>query len=92
MNVFINHTLPVTCGSFTPDGKNIVSASEDKAFILWDPKTATVVTKLTSEDARFHQNVITAMEVYKDSTLVLSGDSDGSARLTHLGNGRVCIF
>ncbi|TPX43343.1 hypothetical protein SeMB42_g04760 [Synchytrium endobioticum] len=89
MNVFINHTLPVTCGSFTPDGKHIVSASEDKSFILWDPKTAAVVTKISNEDARFHQNVITAMDVHKDSTLVMTGDSDGSARLVHLGNGKI---
>ena len=61
MNVFINHTLTVTCGSFTPDGKNIVSASEDKAFILWDPKTATVVTKLTSEESMYSIYIIGAI-------------------------------
>ncbi|KAG0028349.1 hypothetical protein BGZ82_008472, partial [Podila clonocystis] len=59
MNVFNGHSGPVTSGMFTPDGKKIVTVSEDCSLIVWDPKSAAATFRITSEDARFHSDVIT---------------------------------
>jgi len=47
MQVFSGHTAPVTCGGFTPDGKAVITGSEDSTIIIWDPKTGAAVTKFT---------------------------------------------
>jgi WD40 repeat protein len=89
MNVFAGHSSSVTTGQFTPDGKKIVSGSEDTSLIVWDPKTATSILKITGEDARFHKEGITCLAVNKESALVLSGSTDSSARLINLINGNI---
>mgnify|MGYP000871616107 CR=1 FL=1 len=40
LNVFQGHVGGVTCGGFTPDGKHVISASEDSTLRIWNPKTA----------------------------------------------------
>ncbi|KAI7863342.1 WD40-repeat-containing domain protein [Spinellus fusiger] len=89
MNIFSGHAAPVTAGCFTPDGKRIVSVSEDMTCIVWDPKTAVAEVRLTSEDTRFHSEPITSVAVNKDSTLAITGSMDGKARLIHLHNGHI---
>ncbi|KAJ3037651.1 hypothetical protein HDV00_001456 [Rhizophlyctis rosea] len=89
MGVFTGHGESVTCGQFTPDGKAIVSGSADGSFAVWNPKTAAAQLRIGSEDARFHDAPITALAVNKDCTMVLTGAQDGTARLVHLGNGRI---
>ncbi|CAG8592719.1 15045_t:CDS:10 [Rhizophagus irregularis] len=89
MNVFSGHSSSVTTGQFTPDGKKIVSGSEDNSLIVWDPKSANSIYKISGEDARFHKEGITCLAVNKESTLVLSGSSDASARLVNLTNGNI---
>jgi WD40 repeat protein len=89
MNIFNGHAGPVTAGQFTPDGKKIVSVSEDTSMIIWDPKTAVAEYRLSGDDARFHPEPITSMAVNKDSTLVISGSMDGKARLVNISNGSV---
>ncbi|KAG0236964.1 hypothetical protein BGW42_002177 [Actinomortierella wolfii] len=89
MNVFNGHSGPVTAGQFTPDGKKIASVSEDGSFIVWDPKSATAQIRITSEDARFHQDAITCLAINKDSSLALTGSADGTAKLINLNSGQI---
>ncbi|KAI9595074.1 WD40-repeat-containing domain protein [Syncephalis fuscata] len=89
MHVFAGHSDAVTCGQFTRDGKAIVSGSEDGSLIVWDPKTAAAVTRITGDDARFHSGVVTALAVNHDSTLVATGASDNTVKLIHLHNGQI---
>ncbi|KAJ1965775.1 60S ribosomal subunit assembly or modification protein [Dispira parvispora] len=89
MNVFSGHPEPVTCGQFTPNGRQIVTGSDDGSLNIWDPKTATTIHRLNSHDARFHAETITAMDVSSDSTIVLTGSTDHTARLVHLQNGQM---
>lgn len=39
--MFSGHSGPVTCGSFTPDGKGVVTGGGegDASLRLWNPKT-----------------------------------------------------
>ncbi|KAI9205088.1 WD40-repeat-containing domain protein [Polychytrium aggregatum] len=89
MNVFSGHVDMVSCGQFTPDGKAIVSGSDDGSVIIWDPKTAAAQLKLTSEDARFHSDAITTLAINKDNNLALTGSADSTAKLIHIGNGKI---
>jgi ribosome assembly protein SQT1 len=92
MNIFNGHAGPVTAGGFTPDGKKIVSTSEDSTFIIWDPKTAAAEFRLSGDDARFHVDPITSVCVNKDSTLAITGDVSGKARLVNIHSGAVNNF
>ncbi|KAJ9077545.1 60S ribosomal subunit assembly or modification protein [Entomophthora muscae] len=89
MNVFSGHSAAVTCGAFTPDGKHIVTGSEDATLILWDPKSARALWRLTGADARFHQSAITNLAISDDSTLILSGSVDATAKLITLAAGEI---
>jgi ribosome assembly protein SQT1 len=89
MNVFAGHSGSVTCGQFTPDGKWVVSGSEDGSLIVWDPKTAATVIKISGNDTRFHNGIITALSVNPDSTLVATTSDDQTVKLVHLHNGQV---
>ncbi|CEG74565.1 hypothetical protein RMATCC62417_09753 [Rhizopus microsporus] len=89
MNIFNGHAGPVTAGRFTPDGKKIVSTSEDTSFIVWDPKTASAEVRLSGEDARFHTEPITSVSVNKESTLAITGDVSGKARLVNISSGHI---
>jgi ribosome assembly protein SQT1 len=92
MNIFNGHAGPVTSGQFTPDGKKIVSTSEDTTFIVWDPKSASAEIRLSGDDARFHTEPITSVAVNKDSTLAITGDVSGKARLVNILSGQVSLF
>ncbi|CAG8820540.1 25619_t:CDS:2, partial [Dentiscutata erythropus] len=88
MSVFSGHAGSVTVGQFTPDGKKIVSGSNDRSLILWDPKTASSILKISGgEDFRFHQSDITSLAVNKESNLVLTGSLDCSSKLVNLNSG-----
>ncbi|KAG0747600.1 hypothetical protein G6F57_005486 [Rhizopus arrhizus] len=89
MNIFNGHAGPVTSGQFTPDGKKIVSTSEDTTFIVWDPKSASAEIRLSGDDARFHTEPITSVAVNKDSTLAITGDVSGKARLVNILSGQI---
>ncbi|KAI8353221.1 quinon protein alcohol dehydrogenase-like superfamily [Blakeslea trispora] len=89
MNVFSGHAAPVTSGRFTPDGKKIVSTAEDASFIIWDPKSAMAEFRLSGDDARFHADPITSVSVNKESTLAITGDATGKARLINILNGHI---
>ncbi|KXS18604.1 WD40 repeat-like protein [Gonapodya prolifera JEL478] len=90
MSVFTGgHAAPVSCGMFTPDGKAIVSGSEDGSFVTWDPKNGQVVRKLSPGDARWHSGTLTCVDVKADATVAGTGSEDGTAKLVHLGNGKI---
>jgi ribosome assembly protein SQT1 len=92
MNIFNGHAGPVTAGGFTRDGKKIVSVAEDSTFIIWDPKSAAAEFRLSGDDARFHADPITSVCTNKDSTLAITGDVSGKARLVNILNGNVGIW
>jgi ribosome assembly protein SQT1 len=89
MQVFAGHSGPVQCGEFTPDGKRIVTASEDGTLIYWDPRSSTPVFKLSPQDARFDFENITSLAINGSSTLVVVGGTSGSVRVVSLSKGEV---
>ncbi|BGP51241.1 60S ribosomal subunit assembly or modification protein [Rhodotorula kratochvilovae] len=90
MHVLSGHNSPVTCGRFTPDGKKILTASEDSMLILWDPRTGEAVHKLTSADARFRlEGGINCVAINPASTVAIVGGAEGGLRAVNLVQGTV---
>jgi WD40 repeat protein len=86
LNVFSFSQVPLTSGAFTPDGKKIVTVSEDTTVIVWDPKSATILTKYIGQekDQRFHAEPIRALEITLDSQMIITGSEDGTIKLSLL--------
>ena len=90
MQVFSGHTGPVQAGTFTPDGKRLLTASEDGSLILWDPRTASPIWKLSAEDARFGiANGITSLAVNAAGTVAVAGGANGEVRVININKGEV---
>lgn len=85
MQVFSGgHSDTVTCGTFTPDGKFIITGGEDGSLCYWDPKTAACIHKFTSTDQRWHQSAVTSVAVHTDGKACVSGDAEGCVRMVSL--------
>lgn len=90
MQVFAGHDSPVHAGEFTPDGKRIVTADETGNLILWDPREATPVWKLSAVGGRFAiQGGITSLAINPSSTLAVCGAANGGVRVVNLARGTV---
>jgi len=88
--IFAGHSESVACGSFTNDGKQLITASSDGTMIIWNPKTETPLHRLEPKDARFHQSEITCLAT--DGNIILSGDAEGGARVVNIKSGQVNIL
>jgi WD40 repeat protein len=58
----------VKCIRFTPDGKNLISASDDKSIKIWDIDTLKFKSSFIG-----HTNWINSAECNNDMTLLTSG-------------------
>jgi WD40 repeat protein len=63
----------------TPDGKYVVSGSDDKTVRLWDLATGKEVRKFTG-----HENFVLAVAVTPDGKYVISGSADKTVRVWEL--------
>ena len=84
--VFAGHAGPVTCGGFTPDGKAIVTASEDSSLRLWNPRSGEC--SLTVTGYPFHTAGITCLDMDTAGN-ALTGSQDGTVKLVSLASGKV---
>jgi len=90
MHVLVGHTGAVNAGTFTPDGKKILTGCQEGVLILWDPKTGQPEFKLTTQDARFGMDQgITSLAVNASSSLAIVGGADGTVRAINLTNGSI---
>jgi len=90
MQVFSGHTAPVQAGTFTPDGKRLLTASDDGSLILWDPRSASPIWKLSAEDTRFGMaNGIMSLAVNAAGTVAVVGGANGEVRVVNINKGEV---
>ena len=63
--------------AFSPDGKRIVTASEDKTARLWDAATG----KQIGEPLRGHEGAVMSAAFSPDGKRIVTASADNTARL-----------
>ncbi|CAN8075655.1 unnamed protein product [Agarophyton chilense] len=97
MTAFAGHEDAITCGSFTSDGKLVVTASRDSSVRVWSPTSGNTIlriqTGLASLGSSFHTADIHCMAVgtaeTKAEKLLASGCAAGDVFITHRETGHV---
>lgn len=82
LKLFAGHGDAVRCVVFSPDGRRIISGSEDKTIAVWDPKTAQLLKRFTG-----HSGGVTSVACTPRGDRILSGSQDHSVRLWNLETG-----
>lgn len=90
MSFYTGHGGAVTCGGWSPDGRNFVTGSVDGTIIQWSPKTGAAINKMHGQvDKRFHQAPLTCLSWHPEGGVVVTGDEAGMVCVTHPKNGKV---
>jgi hypothetical protein len=79
-----DHTDRVTACAVTPDGRHVVSASDDQTLKVWELGSGRAVATLAG-----HTGVVLACAVTPDGRHVVSASQDQTLKVWELGSGRV---
>lgn len=77
----IGHTADVLSIDFSPDGKNIISGSEDTTIKIWDSITGECLHTLTG-----HTSYVSSVRYGKDGKFIVSGSRDTTIKLWNIEN------
>lgn len=77
------HSAPVDAVAFSPDGKILASASEDKTIKLWDISKRRELATLAG-----HTDFVRAVVFSPDGTTLISASEDKTAKLWDVPSGR----
>lgn len=77
------HTAPVYAVAYSPDGRVLVSASEDRTARLWDTASGRTLHVL-----RGHEHEITCAAFSREGDVVATGSGDQTIRLWEVASGR----
>ena len=88
MQVFSGHSERVSCGGFTPDGKQVVTGSYDGSLRVWQPRTGTCEHLFRGHP--FHDGPLTCVAFHSSTPgLTITGSEDNTARLVSTTTGKV---
>src|SRR5205814_1886503 len=74
--VLRGHEGTVFSAAFSPDGRRIVTASDDKTVRIWDAGAAREITVL-----RGHQDIVRCAAFSQDGSRIVTASDDGTARI-----------
>lgn len=80
----IGHSASVSCVAVTPDGKYVVSGSEDHTIKIWELATGRLLRSLEG-----HSDDVRAIAVTPDSNIVVSGGDDNAIKIWQLATGKL---
>ena len=78
----IGHSDSVRAITFTPDGKYLVSASNDHTVRLWDIETGQLVTLFKG-----HKKRVNCLQISSDGKQIVSGSEDSTLKIWNLETG-----
>lgn len=87
MASFFGHEEKLTCGGFSPDGRVLVTGSEDKSIRVWKPSTGEQVKKISGYG--FHEGIVICMDFHQSQSILVSGSDDSTACLVNYETGKV---
>ncbi len=70
------HTGPVNSAEFSPDGKSVLTASDDTTAKVWDAQTGELKATLSA-----HLNAVSSAHFSPDSSLVVTSSADFTAKI-----------
>jgi WD40 repeat protein len=80
------HGVPVAAVAVSPDGRAVVSGSDDGAVRIWDMATGQALRTLEG-----HRKGVNAVAVSRDGQRVVSASDDGMVRVWDLASGRLLL-
>ncbi|MCL2806061.1 MAG: WD40 repeat domain-containing protein, partial [Treponema sp.] len=79
----LGHSRDINSVAFSPDGKYVVSGSNDNMIKLWDVSSGREIRNLSG-----HVNNVNSVAINHDGTRIISGSHDYSIRLWDVASGR----
>jgi len=76
LRTFKGHTGGVTCVTFAPDGRRILSASDDGTMRIWDAQTGGELQRLRGD-----ANIVLSAAFSLDGRRIVSGGTDGAVKV-----------
>lgn len=74
LHVLVGHTAAVNSVAFSPDGKRVLTGSDDHTAKIWDSETGQELLTLTG-----HRDAVTAVDFSADGLSALTASHDGTA-------------
>jgi WD40 repeat protein len=88
MAVLKGHNGPVRGAAFTPDGRRVLTVSDDNTMRFWDAEAGEQAAVLDK-----HGGTLRAVALSPDGRLVVTASDDNTAVVwdAHTGSSRLCL-